>query len=103
MEIKTIKGNAFDTTHDTKVIIKSSIAKALLKRGNKIVDIKPDKDDPDHKRSVFVFEQNEKFNNDLNEIMLEKKRSKDAFEARVQRVVEERLKELEEKEVIDNA
>ena len=53
---------------DCKVIIKPSIARTLLHRGNPIVDIKPNKDKP--LESVFVFENTEKFKNDLTAITL---------------------------------
>ena len=38
------------------VIFKANKARELLHYGFKVVDIKPDKSDPDGKRSVFVFE-----------------------------------------------
>lgn len=41
---------------DTIIIFTAKKARQLLKRGYKIVDIKPDKTDPERKRSVFVFE-----------------------------------------------
>lgn len=47
-----------------KVIIKPSIARQLLKLGNHIVDIKPNKDNP-LIATVFVFEFNDKFKEDL--------------------------------------
>lgn len=49
-----------------KVIIKPSIARKLLKLGNQICDIKPNKNNSE--ASVFVFEFNEKFMNNLNEL-----------------------------------
>lgn len=49
-----------------KVIIKPSIARILLHKGNPIVDIKPNKEKPNE--SVFVFEQTEKLMNDLTAI-----------------------------------
>ena len=36
-------------------IFTASTARKLLKDGHKLVDIKPDKTDPDGKRTVFVF------------------------------------------------
>lgn len=33
----------------------ADIARKLLKAGYQIVDIRPDKMDPDNKRSIFVF------------------------------------------------
>jgi hypothetical protein len=49
-----------------KVIIKPSIARQLLHKGNPIFDIKPHKDDKN--RTVFVFKINEKFWNNLSEL-----------------------------------
>lgn len=41
------------------VIFTASKARELLKKGYVITDIKPDKSDPDHKRTVFVFKNEE--------------------------------------------
>jgi len=49
-----------------KVILRPSIARTLLQKGNPIVDIKPNKDKP--LETVFIFENNEKFKNDLTSI-----------------------------------
>jgi len=38
------------------VIFTAKKAKQLLKRGYRMIDIKPDNTDPDRKRSVFIFE-----------------------------------------------
>lgn len=38
------------------IIFTSNKARQLLRDGFKVIDIKPDKTDPDGKRSVFVFE-----------------------------------------------
>lgn len=46
-----------------KLIFKSYLARQLLKIGNPIVDIKPDKNKEG--RTIFVFEITEKFKNDL--------------------------------------
>ena len=51
---------------DCKVIIKPSIARTLLHNGNPIIDIKPNKNKP--LETVFIFENNEKFKNDLTAI-----------------------------------
>ena len=40
---------------NTVIIFTAKKARALLKMGYTLVDIKPDKMDVDHKRSVFVF------------------------------------------------
>jgi len=56
---------------DCKVIIKPSIARTLLHKGNPIVDIKPNKNKK--YETVFVFEDTEKFRNDLTEVTAIKK------------------------------
>lgn len=48
---------------ENKIIFSASIARALLKKGHKIVDIKPDRANKD--RSIFVFEVDETFINDF--------------------------------------
>ncbi|MCD8398658.1 MAG: hypothetical protein LUD12_16050 [Lachnospiraceae bacterium] len=40
---------------DNIIIFTSKTARKLLRAGYTIIDIKPDKTDPDKKRSVFVF------------------------------------------------
>ena len=52
---------------DSKLVFKPQIARQLLKLKNTIIDIKPDKADP--RRSVFVFDNTEKFQHDFNEIL----------------------------------
>lgn len=44
----------------TIVIFTAKTARMLLKEGEYMVDIKPDRTDPDGKRSVFVFEKTER-------------------------------------------
>lgn len=41
-------------------IFTAKMARDLLKEGFTLIDIKPDKHDPDKKRSVFIFENDEK-------------------------------------------
>lgn len=53
----------------TKIIFKAYIARALLKRGHKIVDIKPLRDNPE--RTVFVFADSIKLRDDMSEITKE--------------------------------
>lgn len=48
---------------ETKLIFNASVARYLLKKGNAIVDIKPNKNDPC--KTVFVFEKTEKFIKDF--------------------------------------
>lgn len=49
-----------------KIIVKPPIARTLLQKGNLIIDIKPNKDNP--KETVFVFQDTEKLRNDLTTI-----------------------------------
>ena len=44
---------------EANTIFTASKARELLKDGFTIIDIKPDKYDPDRKRSVFVFKNAE--------------------------------------------
>ena len=43
----------------TIIVFTAKIARELLHDGYTLVDIKPDKMDVDHKRSVFVFKNDE--------------------------------------------
>ena len=51
----TERGIRFMKEKDTVIIFTAKKARTLLKMGYTLVDIKPDKTDPDGKRSVFVF------------------------------------------------
>lgn len=51
----------------TKPIFNSYLAKQLLKKGNQIVDLKKNYEVAN--ATVFFFEDNEKLNNDINELM----------------------------------
>ena len=44
---------------DAIIIFTAKKARELLRKGYTIIDIKPDKTDPDNKRSVFVFKYTE--------------------------------------------
>lgn len=77
-----------------KIIRKCYIAKELLDSGNRIIDIKPDKYDPEKKRTVFVFEDTPKFQKDFEAIIERNKSSRSEFEDRVQKEVEQRLLSL---------
>jgi len=95
MEIRTIKQNAFyNDQKKSKVIRKSYLARQLLAAGNTIIDIKADKDDPDHKRTVFVFRLDDKFNNDLTRILKENESKR--REQEIERAVDARLKMMNE-------
>lgn len=80
-----------------KVIRKAVIANELLAKGNVMAKVKPDRLDPDKKRSVFCFYADEKLEKDLDEIMQRRRQEREeSFEERVQREVEARLKAMSE-------
>lgn len=58
-------------TVDSKIVFRAFIARNLLKMGNKIIDIKADKNNKE--RTIFVFENTEKFRADLATILDKKK------------------------------
>lgn len=51
-----------------KSIFKPAIARKLLRMGNQIVDIKALKEDAD--KTIFIFEETEKFKQDLATLQL---------------------------------
>ena len=55
----TERGIRFMKEKDTVIIFTAKKSRALLKMGYTLVDIKPDKMDVDHKRSVFVFKNDD--------------------------------------------
>lgn len=50
----------------TKIIFSPSVARSFLKKGFKIVDIKPSKDNPD--KTVFVFERTDELIDALSQL-----------------------------------
>lgn len=52
-----------------KIIFKTYLARHLLLMGNPIVDIKPDKNNTT--KTLFVFEETEKFKQDLATLLSE--------------------------------
>lgn len=93
MEIKTVKQ---ENERKGKIIRNYHIARSLLKCDpqNTIIDIKIDKEDPDRKRTVYVFEDNEKFQTDLARIL--KEREEYRIKEEVRKEVEARLKKIRE-------
>ena len=63
---------------DSKIVFRAYIARRLLKMGNTIVDIKPDRNNA--LRTLFVFENTQKFRDDfatvLNDIEDERTQAK---------------------------
>lgn len=58
----------------TKVIFKSYIARGLLRRNHKMVDIKPYRDNPE--RTVYVFEDSLRLRDDVKAITHEYEQKK---------------------------
>lgn len=54
-------------TNKTKLIFKAYVARGLLKKGHRIVDIKPLRDDP--RVTVFVFEKTVELLEDIPKII----------------------------------
>lgn len=48
-----------------KLIFNAGVARYLLRQGNPIVDIKPDKDSDNPYKTIFIFEETEKLNRDM--------------------------------------
>jgi hypothetical protein len=59
----------------SRVIKNARDARWLLKRGHKIIDIKPKKENP--VETVFVFEADEAFYKDFNSIGIDNKKEKE--------------------------
>lgn len=82
MEIKTIDGalKAINTEEPKgKVIRKASIARQILHKGGKdvrIIDIKMDKSDESKRRTVFVFEDTEKFQKIFADVIAENEKTR---------------------------
>ena len=55
-------------TKTEKVVYSAKVARELLRRGYKIVDIKPDKFDICHKASIFVFKNEGTLEEEIYEI-----------------------------------
>lgn len=53
---------------DSVIIFSPSKARKLLKEGHTLIDLKPDKKDATHHRSLFVFLRTQKLMNRLREL-----------------------------------
>jgi len=58
-----------------------------------MIDLKPDRDDPDRKRSVYIFEQNDEFEKIFSSIIEENKKNR---QSSMQREIEDLKKQIEE-------
>lgn len=55
-EIETVTTNTSQKEYkDTITVFTAELTRKLLKEGYTIVDIKPDKNDPDRKKTLFIF------------------------------------------------
>jgi len=61
--------NKSENKKNSIVIFTPQKARKLLRKGFTIVDIKPDKNDPDKKKSLFVFRNDEGIYEALSEIL----------------------------------
>lgn len=99
MNIVTVK-NPYEKETDEvkgKVIRKAQIARQLLHRGARMIDLKPDRDDPDHKRSVYIFEQNDDFEKIFSSILDENRKVRQTQEeSAMKKEIEDLKKQLEE-------
>lgn len=66
---KMEKVNSAENKKNSIVIFTPQKARKLLRKGFTIVDIKPDKNDPDKKKSLFVFRNDEGIYEALSEIL----------------------------------
>jgi predicted CoA-binding protein len=57
-----------EKTKIDKIVYSPKVARELLKRGYRIVDIKPDKYDEYHKASIFVFKNEATLEEEIFEI-----------------------------------
>lgn len=99
MNIVTVKKPYEKETNEVKgkVIRKAQIARQLLHRGAKMIDLKPDRDDPDRKRSVYIFEQSDEFENIFSSILDENRRNRQTTEENaMKKEIEDLRKQLEE-------
>ena len=70
------KDNKVENDVKGKVIRKAQIARQLVRKGGKIIDLKGDKFDPDGKRSVFIFEDSDDFQKIFSEVIDENRRER---------------------------
>lgn len=100
MMIRTLD-NAYSNKENNeigKVIRKYSIARRLLDVGGdkvRIIDLKPDRTDPDHKRTVFVFRNDDAFQEVLGKVLEERSHEKGDRELQTEiEVLKKKIDEL---------
>ena len=103
MNIVTTENNLINDRKDVKIIRKTQLARQILRKGQdrvRVVDIKPDKTDPDHKRSVLAFENSEDFQRIFAEVLEDNKKSREQHysdeNAELRREIEEMKRRFEE-------
>lgn len=103
MVIKTLE-NVFPKNDDIelkgKVIRKASIARKILEFGGnkvRIIDLKVDRDDPDRKRSVFVFEDTPDFQEVMTYVLENNKKTYSNAIEEENKVLKNDLEELKKK------
>lgn len=83
-----------------KVIRNTMVARQILRKGAdsvKVIDIKPDKTDPDRKRTVIVFEDNDTFQDILSSIIEENRKYRENREHRNSSSLQDELNDLKKK------
>ena len=109
MMITTIPRESRKEELKGKVIRKALVARQILQKGGdhvRIIDVKPDKDDPDHKRSVFIFNDDEKFQEVLAAVINDNKKERDnkiRENDQLRRDFEELKKRFEELSIMTSA
>ena len=103
MNIVTTKENfETETTQQqpVKLVRKAALARKILQQGGdavRIVDIKMDNTDPDHKRSIFAFENTDKFQEIFSGVLEEnRKEREESQKTESQRQIDELTKQLED-------
>lgn len=105
MNIVTTKDNFKNTENglNGKVIRNVTYARKLLSKIDqtptnvlRVIDIKADRDDPTHQRSVVVFENNEKFQEEFAKVLDESKKNRNDSASLSQQKIEDLEKQVEE-------
>ena len=99
MVIRSIEDNAIEKNNDIngKVVRNPRLARQILAKGGKDVwlfDIKPDRDNP--QKSVYIFENTDKFQEILSSVLDENRQSRKSNEDDLIRKMEEMQKKLDE-------
>lgn len=98
MNIKTLPNTFSKETEDTtkgKVIRKASLARQILKVGGetvRIIDLKQDRLDRSGKRTVFVFEDSDKFREIFSKVMDENQKVRELSNTELMRKEIENLR-----------